>query len=112
MNQLGGQAMVFPMADIQLSRGETVADTARVLSRYLDGLVIRTFDHAIVEEWAREASIPNQWFDGSQSPLSGSLRSVDDSGKKRGDCAVSRSPTSEMATTSPTPSSKHRQKWE
>jgi len=58
MNQLGGQAIVLPMADIQLSRGETVADTARVLSRYLDGLVIRTFDHAIVEEWAREASIP------------------------------------------------------
>ena len=58
MNQLGGQAMVMPMADIQLSRGESVADTARVLSRYLDGLVIRTFDHAIVEEWAREATIP------------------------------------------------------
>lgn len=58
MNQLGGQAMVLPMADIQLSRGESVADTARVLSRYLDGLVIRTFDHAIVEEWAREATIP------------------------------------------------------
>ena len=58
MNQLGGQAMVLPMADIQLSRGETVADTARVLSRYLDGIVVRTFDHAIVEEWAREATIP------------------------------------------------------
>lgn len=58
MNQLGGQAIVLPMADIQLSRGESVADTARVLSRYLDGLVIRTFDHAIVEEWAREATIP------------------------------------------------------
>jgi ornithine carbamoyltransferase len=58
MNQLGGQAMVMPMADIQLSRGESIADTARVLSRYLDGLVIRTFDHAIVEEWAREATIP------------------------------------------------------
>ena len=58
MNQLGGQAMVLPMADIQLSRGESIADTARVLSRYLDGLVIRTFDHAIVEEWAREATIP------------------------------------------------------
>jgi ornithine carbamoyltransferase len=58
MNQLGGQAMVLPMADIQLSRGESVTDTARVLSRYLDGLVIRTFDHAIVEEWAREATIP------------------------------------------------------
>ena len=50
--------MVLPMGDIQLSRGESVADTARVLSRYLDGIVVRTFDHAIVEEWAREATIP------------------------------------------------------
>ncbi|MBX3236241.1 MAG: ornithine carbamoyltransferase [Nitrospiraceae bacterium] len=58
MNQLGGQAMVLPMGDIQLSRGETVADTARVLSRYLDAIVVRTFDHAIVEEWARESTIP------------------------------------------------------
>ena len=58
MNQLGGQAIVLPMADIQLSRGESIADTARVLSRYLDALVIRTFDHSIVEEWAREATIP------------------------------------------------------
>jgi ornithine carbamoyltransferase len=46
------------MADIQLSRGETVADTARVLSRYLDGIVVRTYDHATVEEWAREATMP------------------------------------------------------
>src|SRR5262245_58043475 len=58
MNHLGGYAMVLPMADIQLSRGESVADTARVLSRYLDAIVIRTYDHAIVEEWAREATIP------------------------------------------------------
>ncbi|MGQ0695535.1 MAG: ornithine carbamoyltransferase [Nitrospiraceae bacterium] len=58
MNQLGGHALVLPMADIQLSRGETVSDTARVLSRYLDGIVIRTYDHAIVEEWAAEASMP------------------------------------------------------
>ena len=58
MNQLGGQAIVLPMGDIQLSRGESVADTARVLSRYLDAIVVRTFDHAIVEEWAREATIP------------------------------------------------------
>lgn len=58
MTQLGGQSVVLPMADIQLSRGESVADTARVLSRYLDGLVVRTFDHATVEEWAHEASIP------------------------------------------------------
>lgn len=58
MNQLGGHALSLPMGDIQLSRGETVADTARVLSRYLDGIVIRTYDHAIVEEWAREATMP------------------------------------------------------
>jgi ornithine carbamoyltransferase len=58
MNQLGGHALVLPMSDIQLSRGETVADTARVLSRYLDGIVIRTYDHAIVEEWATEATMP------------------------------------------------------
>lgn len=58
MNQLGGHALVLPMADIQLSRGESIADTARVLSRYLDGIVIRTYDHATVEEWAREATMP------------------------------------------------------
>ena len=58
MNQLGGQALFLPIGDIQLSRGESVTDTARVLSRYLDGLVIRTFDQAIVEEWGRESSIP------------------------------------------------------
>jgi Ornithine carbamoyltransferase len=46
------------MADIQLSRGESVADTARVLSRYLDAIVVRTYDHATMEEWAREATMP------------------------------------------------------
>jgi ornithine carbamoyltransferase len=58
MHQLGGHALVLPMADIQLSRGETVADTARVLSRYLDGIVVRTYDHSTVEEWAHEATMP------------------------------------------------------
>jgi ornithine carbamoyltransferase len=58
MNQLGGHALVLPMADIQLSRGESVADTARVLSRYLDGIVIRTYDHATVQEWAKESTMP------------------------------------------------------
>ncbi len=58
MNQLGGYTLVLPMGDIQLSRGETVSDTARVLSRYLDGIVIRTYDHSIVEEWATEAAMP------------------------------------------------------
>lgn len=58
MSQLGGHTLVLPMGDIQLSRGETVSDTARVLSRYLDGIVIRTYDHAIVEEWASESTMP------------------------------------------------------
>ncbi len=58
MNQLGGHALVLPMGDIQLSRGETVSDTARVLSRYLDGIVIRTYDHTVVEEWSAEAGMP------------------------------------------------------
>jgi len=58
MNQLGGHALVLPMGEIQLSRGESVADTARVLSHYLEGIVVRTYDHASVQEWAREATMP------------------------------------------------------
>jgi ornithine carbamoyltransferase len=58
MNQLGGQSIFLSVADIQMRRGETVADTAKVLSRYLDGLVIRCYEHHAVEEWARNATIP------------------------------------------------------
>jgi ornithine carbamoyltransferase len=58
MNQLGGQSLFLSAADIQLCRGESIADTAKVLSRYLDGLVVRTYDQATVEEWARQAAIP------------------------------------------------------
>jgi len=58
MHQLGGQSLSLSLDNIQLSRGETIADTAVVLSRYLDALVVRTFDHAIVEDWARHATIP------------------------------------------------------
>jgi len=58
MHQLGGHSLFLSLADIQLSRGETIADTAGVLSRYLDGIVIRTFDHATVQAWARHATIP------------------------------------------------------
>jgi len=56
--QLGGQAIVLPVSDLQIGRGETISDTARVLSRYIDAIVIRTFEHKIVEEWADHASIP------------------------------------------------------
>jgi ornithine carbamoyltransferase len=58
MTQLGGHALVLPTGDSQLSRGESIADTARVLSRYLDGIVIRTFAHATVQEWAEASSMP------------------------------------------------------
>ncbi len=58
MAQLGGTALVIPPAEIQLQRGETLEDTARVLSRYLDGLVVRTFEQAELEKWALHSTIP------------------------------------------------------
>ncbi len=56
--QLGGHALFLSSRDIQLGRGEPIRDTARVLSRYLDGIMIRTFDHPDVEELARYGTIP------------------------------------------------------
>ncbi len=56
--QLGGHALFLSSQDLQLGRGETVADTARVLSRYVDGIMIRTFAQAEVEELARHATVP------------------------------------------------------
>ena len=56
--QLGGQAMFLSERDVQLGRGEPIADTARVLSRYVHGIMIRTFAHADAEELARFADVP------------------------------------------------------
>jgi len=56
--QLGGHALFLSSRDIQLGRGEPIRDTARVLSRYLDGIMIRTYDHGDVEELSRYGSIP------------------------------------------------------
>ena len=56
--QLGGHGLYLAASDLQLGRGETLRDTATVLSRYLDGLMIRTFVQEDVEELARHASIP------------------------------------------------------
>jgi ornithine carbamoyltransferase len=58
MYQLGGQALFLSAQDIQLRRGETVGDTARTLERYLDGIMIRTFAQADVDDLARYGSIP------------------------------------------------------
>ena len=56
--QLGGHALFLSPADIQIGRGESIADTARVLSRYVDGIMIRTFAHSQVEELAKFATVP------------------------------------------------------
>lgn len=58
MWQLGGQALFLSSQELQMGRGEPVRDTAVVLSRYLDGIMIRTFDQAEVEELAAHATIP------------------------------------------------------
>ncbi|SFA73520.1 ornithine carbamoyltransferase [Selenomonas ruminantium] len=58
MYQLGGQALFLSNRDLQLGRGEPIKDTARVLSRYLDGIMIRTYGHDRVEELAKYADIP------------------------------------------------------
>jgi len=58
MRQLGGNALILDSASSQLGRGETIADTARVLSRMVDAIMIRTDDHAKAEELARYADVP------------------------------------------------------
>jgi len=58
MHQLGGNAIFISHRDSQIGRGEPIKDSARVLSRYVDGIVIRTFAHNIVEEFARYSTVP------------------------------------------------------
>ena len=58
MYQLGGYALFLDFKDMQLSRGETVPDTARVFSRYVDGIMARTFSHETIEELAQYAAVP------------------------------------------------------
>ncbi|MDD4663122.1 MAG: ornithine carbamoyltransferase [Caldisericia bacterium] len=58
MNQMGGKAIFLSSNDIQLNRGETVADTARVLSRYLDGIMARVFGHDTILDLAKYSSVP------------------------------------------------------
>ncbi len=58
MRQLGGDVIHLTSADMQLGRGETIADTARVLSRYVDAVMLRTFAHARLQEFAAHATVP------------------------------------------------------
>lgn len=58
INELGGFPVVLNSQNTQIGRGETIADTAKVMSRYLHGLVVRTFGHEIIEELAAHASMP------------------------------------------------------
>ncbi len=58
MYQLGGQALFLSNRDLQIGRGEPIEDTARVLSRYIDGIMIRTFEQSEVENLAKYGSIP------------------------------------------------------
>src|SRR5690606_40378473 len=58
IRQLGGSSLVLDAASTQLGRGESIADTARVLSRMADAIMIRTDDHGKIEEMARHATVP------------------------------------------------------
>lgn len=58
MRQLGGDTLMLTGAEMQLGRGETIADTARVLSRYVDAIMIRILDHAALAELAEYATVP------------------------------------------------------
>ncbi|MCL1630237.1 ornithine carbamoyltransferase [Roseibaca sp. V10] len=58
VRQMGGQSMVLSGSEMQLGHGETIADTARVLSRYVDLIMIRTFDESVLHELAEYASVP------------------------------------------------------
>jgi ornithine carbamoyltransferase len=58
IRDLGGEAVVLTGAEMQLGRGETIADTGRVLSRYVDAIMIRALDHAMVKELAANATVP------------------------------------------------------
>jgi len=58
VRQMGGQTMVLSGADLQLGHGETIADTARVLSRYVDMIMLRTYEESVIQEMAEYADVP------------------------------------------------------
>jgi len=58
LHELGANKIILNSSDLQLSRGESIEDTAKVMSRYLDGLVIRAYGHDVVEDFAKYSSLP------------------------------------------------------
>ena len=58
VQELGGKVLYLNKNDVQISRGESIADSARVLSRYLHGIIIRCYDHSVLEEFAQMGSMP------------------------------------------------------
>ena len=58
IRELGGNPLILDQSSTQIGRGESIEDTVRVLSRFLDGMIIRTHGHEIIEQFATEASIP------------------------------------------------------
>jgi ornithine carbamoyltransferase len=108
MRQLGGSALVLDAGTTQLGRGETIADTARVLSRMADAIMLRTDDHAKVEELAHHATVPviNGLTDLSHPcQIMADLLTVIEHGKA---LPAWKSPGWAMATTCSTRSSKRR----
>ncbi|MGR6329679.1 ornithine carbamoyltransferase [Sphingomonas sp. XXL09] len=84
IRQLGGMSIVMDAGSMQLGRGESIADTARVLSGYVDAIMIRTDDHAKVEEMARYATVPviNGLTDASHPcQIMADLQTIIESGK-------------------------------
>jgi ornithine carbamoyltransferase len=84
MRQLGGDTVVLSGTEMQLGRGETIADTARVLSRYVDAIMIRTLDHDALRELAEHATVPViNGLTRASHPVPGDGRPADAGGASR-----------------------------
>ena len=112
IHQLGGYALVLGQNDLQLGRGETLADTARVLSRYVDAIMARVFGHRDVVELARFSSVPVINGLSDHSHPCQACATTSPSRSVSASCAVCRSPMSGTATTSHTPSPTAPRGWE